>query len=82
MKVIVIGLGSMGKRRIRLLKKISADIEIIGVDSNMERVEFVKKEYNKLLYNGNRIVPSILIEEQKDYQKNNLRYFKNIFIKP
>ena len=35
----------------------------------------VKKEYNKLLYNGNRIVPSILIEEQKDYQMQPLRIY-------
>lgn len=46
MKIIVIGLGSMGKRRIRLLKKISAENVIIGVDSNSERAEFVKKEYD------------------------------------
>lgn len=52
MKIIVIGLGSMGKRRIRLLKKISGDIEIIGVDSNSERVEFVKKEYEISAYDS------------------------------
>lgn len=37
MKVIVIGLGSMGKRRIRLIKQINEEIEIIGVDFNIER---------------------------------------------
>lgn len=37
MKIILIGLGSMGKRRIRILNK-RADVEqIIGVDSNSER---------------------------------------------
>lgn len=45
MKILVIGLGSMGKRRIRLLKKIRSDLTIIGVDSNSDRTENVKKEY-------------------------------------
>jgi len=35
----------------------------------------VKKEYNKLLYNGNRIVSSILMEEQKDYQIQPIRIY-------
>lgn len=45
MKVLVIGLGSMGKRRIRLLKRISPDISIMGVDTNVTRSEFAQKEY-------------------------------------
>lgn len=45
MKALVIGLGSMGKRRIRLLKIINSDLEIMGVDSNHERMEFAQKEY-------------------------------------
>ena len=36
-KVIVVGLGSMGKRRIRLLRQIKQSIEVIGVDSQEER---------------------------------------------
>lgn len=44
MKVIVVGLGSMGKRRIRLIQNLNPRIEIIGVDSNPERVEAVQKE--------------------------------------
>lgn len=43
MKVIVVGLGSMGKRRIRLLKKIDDSIEIIGVDGKEERRQEVSK---------------------------------------
>ncbi|MBQ9926589.1 MAG: Gfo/Idh/MocA family oxidoreductase [Lachnospiraceae bacterium] len=39
MKVIVIGLGSMGKRRIRLMRQMDSDIEIIGVDSRKDRRE-------------------------------------------
>ena len=37
MKALVIGLGSMGKRRIRLMKGIDPSVEIIGVDTNPER---------------------------------------------
>jgi len=37
MRVIVIGLGSMGKRRIRLIKQIDSSIVIVGVDSKYER---------------------------------------------
>lgn len=46
MKVAVIGLGSMGKRRIRLIQKYNRAIEIIGVDTNEERREACTKEYN------------------------------------
>ncbi|HEY5557161.1 Gfo/Idh/MocA family oxidoreductase [Acetobacterium sp.] len=45
MKVIVIGLGSMGKRRIRLIRKLNKKIEIIGVDTNEERRKNCKEEY-------------------------------------
>ena len=34
MKIVVVGLGSMGRRRVRLLKQISPNFEIIGIDSN------------------------------------------------
>ena len=37
MKVLVIGLGSMGKRRIRLLQGFEQVSEIVGVDSRKER---------------------------------------------
>lgn len=45
MKAIIVGLGSMGKRRLRLLKKLRNDVEIIGVDSNLERIKEVEMEY-------------------------------------
>lgn len=45
MRVLVIGLGSMGKRRIRLLKKINLEIEIMGVDTNVDRMQTVSAEY-------------------------------------
>jgi len=37
MKVLVIGYGSMGRRRIRLLKKLCNEIKILCVDSSNER---------------------------------------------
>lgn len=46
MKFVVIGCGSMGKRRIRLLKKISSDFQIVAVDSNKERQNKVKDEFS------------------------------------
>lgn len=44
MKIIVVGLGSMGRRRIRLLKKISAEYEIFGVDSQETRCMQAEEE--------------------------------------
>lgn len=44
MKLVVIGLGSMGRRRIRLIRKIYEDIEIVGVDTNEERRKKCFKE--------------------------------------
>ena len=44
MKVVIIGLGSMGKRRLRLLKQ-HFDIESIsGIDSSDERRNYCNKE--------------------------------------
>ncbi|MBD5505045.1 MAG: Gfo/Idh/MocA family oxidoreductase [Lachnospiraceae bacterium] len=45
MKVIVIGLGSMGKRRIRLIRQYDGAIGICGVDTSVERREQTEKEY-------------------------------------
>lgn len=45
MKVIIVGLGSMGKRRLRLIQQLDQGIEIIGVDSNKERTLQVEQEY-------------------------------------
>ncbi|MDO4556961.1 MAG: Gfo/Idh/MocA family oxidoreductase, partial [Lachnospiraceae bacterium] len=46
MKVVVIGLGSMGKRRIRLLKKYNSEIIIYGIDSNESRKKEVADLYD------------------------------------
>lgn len=43
MKVLVIGLGSMGKRRIRLLKRFEEVTHIMGVDSREDRREEVRQ---------------------------------------
>lgn len=45
MKICVIGLGSMGRRRIRLLKEIDSEIVIVGVDSNRERMSEIAEKY-------------------------------------
>lgn len=50
MNVIVVGLGSMGKRRIRLMKQLNLDVEIIGVDNNPERIDEAKKTFNIWTY--------------------------------
>lgn len=50
MTVIVIGLGSMGKRRIRLMKAMEIPVEIIGVDSNTERCNAVEKQFSIVCY--------------------------------
>ncbi len=51
MKIIVIGLGSMGKRRIRLLRE-NNDIEIVGVDSQESRIQEVKDLYGIKCYHS------------------------------
>lgn len=45
MKVIVIGLGSMGKRRIRLIKQYNPAIEIVGADSREDRRQEAHRLY-------------------------------------
>ncbi len=43
--VIVVGLGSMGCRRIRLLKEIDASIQIGGIDTQQSRRDAAKAQY-------------------------------------
>ncbi len=45
MNIAIIGLGSMGKRRMRLLGQYDETVKIYGVDSNKERASQVKDEY-------------------------------------
>ncbi len=49
MKVVVVGMGSMGKRRIRLLKKYDENITIYGVDSSKIRQEEAHKLYGVII---------------------------------
>lgn len=44
MKIIVIGLGSMGKRRLRLLSERN-DVELFGIDTQVSRCEEVKEKF-------------------------------------
>ena len=46
MNVGVIGLGSMGKRRIRLIKSNFPDVDIIGIDNSEERCKEVEELFN------------------------------------
>lgn len=45
MKILIIGLGSMGRRRIGLLKANYPHITLTGVDTRKERRSFCQKEY-------------------------------------
>ena len=50
MTVMVIGLGSMGKRRIRIIKKLFPQYDIIGVDGREDRREECCRLYNISCY--------------------------------
>ncbi|MEL7567161.1 MAG: Gfo/Idh/MocA family oxidoreductase [Dehalobacterium sp.] len=52
MIVAVIGLGSMGKRRIRLILKYNENIQIIGVDNNKERRKTCEEMYGIDTFNS------------------------------
>jgi predicted dehydrogenase len=45
MKILVVGLGSMGRRRIRLIKQYNEAYTIIGVDFNQERRTLSESEF-------------------------------------
>lgn len=50
MNIAVIGLGSMGRRRTRLLKKHFPEHRVIGIEANTERALLCKKEYGVETY--------------------------------
>lgn len=52
MNIVVIGLGSMGKRRIRLLKMLNDKNEIIGIDSRDERRKEVNRVHGVVTYSS------------------------------
>jgi predicted dehydrogenase len=45
MRIAVIGLGSMGRRRIRILRKLHPELELVGVDPDRERREQAGQEF-------------------------------------
>jgi predicted dehydrogenase len=64
MKVIVIGLGSMGKRRIRLLQENFSEFSVIGVDQNIDRCKEVEHDFN---IRTSGLIQNILSGEKMDY---------------
>lgn len=60
MKVLVIGLGSMGKRRIRCLKSIG-NVEIEGIDYRQDRRHEVMEKYHITVYPSLMDVPDFKI---------------------
>lgn len=58
MKILVIGLGSMGQRRIRLLKQIQPDSEIHGIELNLARRKMIANKLNIQVY-GNLVETDI-----------------------
>ncbi|MGC8734978.1 MAG: Gfo/Idh/MocA family protein, partial [bacterium] len=71
MKFLVVGLGSMGKRRIRCLKRLNFN-NIIGYDINKERANEVKNLYNIEIVNDleNIKVDAIFISTPPDKHKD------------
>lgn len=51
MKIVVIGLGSMGKRRLRLLSE-RKDVELFGIDSQESRCEEVREKFGITCFKG------------------------------
>jgi len=45
MRIVVIGLGSMGKRRIRLIREMYPDYTIIGIDGRSDRREEARNQF-------------------------------------
>lgn len=50
MNIIVVGLGSMGLRRIRLIQSISSDFNIIGIDPNEAKRNTAEQLYGIITY--------------------------------
>ena len=46
MNIAVVGLGSMGKRRIRLIKEMYPDFKIIGIDGRVDRREEAAEQFS------------------------------------
>ncbi|GHV32181.1 hypothetical protein AGMMS4952_22110 [Spirochaetia bacterium] len=64
MTAIIIGLGSMGRRRLRLLRENFPKIVVYGVDQNIERCQAVRTEFNIGIYFS---IQEVLSENEIDY---------------
>jgi predicted dehydrogenase len=64
MNAVVIGLGSMGKRRIRLIKKLDPTINVVGVDISAERRATCETEWNIMTCDS---LESVLDKNKPDY---------------
>lgn len=63
MNIVVIGLGSMGKRRIRLLKKYFPHHNIYGIEGDSSRAEECEKEFEIPCYdNINKVVDMVALD--------------------
>lgn len=58
--ILVIGLGSMGQRRIRILKTLYPKCTIVGIDSNPQRAEKVKSDYGIEVYEDMAEIPAAI----------------------
>jgi predicted dehydrogenase len=63
MNAIVIGLGSMGKRRIKLLRENFPEIFVFGSDQNIERCRKIKKEFD---IETNISIQELILKEKMD----------------
>ena len=52
MNIVVVGLGSMGKRRIRLIKEMNPEYSIIGIDSREDRRNEVKEQFGIVVFSS------------------------------
>jgi len=52
MNIVIIGLGSMGRRRIRLIQKLDPSVVLHGVDSKSERRIQARNEYGIAVYSS------------------------------
>ncbi|MEA4952500.1 MAG: Gfo/Idh/MocA family oxidoreductase [Aminivibrio sp.] len=53
-RALIVGLGSMGRRRLRLLSRFFPDLSLAVVDCREERREFVAREFDCLTFDGFR----------------------------
>lgn len=60
MKIAVIGLGSMGKRRIRLIQEMFPDYMITGVDGRKDRRHDAEEIYGIRTYSSAEEIPDIM----------------------